>query len=66
MLKVNQQFMMKTKIDKSPRLFQYLGKSGDDNPCFEHVVKEVATGELSEVETDWFDEKKTGRQITPL
>lgn len=63
MMKENTYFWMSTKVTPLPRLFVYVGLTHDPNPCFAHAVREVETGEISEVEDGWFDQELTGRKI---
>ncbi|AIF52017.1 hypothetical protein [Pelosinus sp. UFO1] len=57
-MKINQEFLMSHKLSKTPRLFKYLGqdlKYFDD--CCNHMVLEVATGEINYIELEWFNQR---------
>jgi len=57
MPELDQQFYTSHKLTPIPRLFQLIAQH-PETPTFEFVIREVATGEVSEVEREWFNTHK--------
>jgi hypothetical protein len=57
MPELNQKFYMSHKLTPIPRLFQLVGRN-PETKTFEYVIIEVETGEISEVEREWFNTHK--------
>lgn len=56
-LKINKDFLSKSKIDKDFRHYKYVGKD-KNNTSYNIIIQEVKTGELSNVEPEWFRQRK--------
>ena len=49
---------MSSKITPEPRLFQYIGQNLEYfDDCCNHMVQEVATGLISHIEPEWFNQR---------